>query len=139
MVHRTPARVQAEQLGYRNLQKRVRWLEEVVRRKSGLSVSELPTGTPVDGEGKARLAADNLLQPPYSFLQIFQLVSGNGGASDLSIDVSQARSKRVSTACDFCRKRKKKCDFRYPNCSSSHRTRFCKFSSWSRGTEALAT
>jgi hypothetical protein len=34
-----------------NLQKRVRWLEEVVRRKSGLSVAELATGTPVDGEG----------------------------------------------------------------------------------------
>ncbi|KAG0160774.1 hypothetical protein PDIDSM_8304 [Penicillium digitatum] len=34
-----------------NLQKRVRWLEEVVRRKSGLSVAELPTGTPVDSEG----------------------------------------------------------------------------------------
>ncbi|CAP86880.1 Pc20g15510 [Penicillium rubens Wisconsin 54-1255] len=38
-----------------------------------------------------------------------------------SIDVSQARSKRVSTACDFCRKRKKKCDFRYPNCSACTR------------------
>ncbi|KAJ5123817.1 uncharacterized protein N7515_007642 [Penicillium bovifimosum] len=34
-----------------NLQKRVRWLEEVVKRKSGLSVAELPTGTPVEGEG----------------------------------------------------------------------------------------
>jgi hypothetical protein len=34
-----------------NLQKRVRWLEEVVQRKSGLSVAELPTGAPVDGEG----------------------------------------------------------------------------------------
>ncbi|KAJ5569515.1 uncharacterized protein N7459_008945 [Penicillium hispanicum] len=34
-----------------NLQKRVRWLEELVRRKSGISVAELPTGTPVDGEG----------------------------------------------------------------------------------------
>ncbi|KAJ5243492.1 uncharacterized protein N7469_001819 [Penicillium citrinum] len=32
-----------------------------------------------------------------------------------------ARSKRVSTACDFCRKRKKKCDFRYPNCSACTR------------------
>lgn len=32
-----------------------------------------------------------------------------------------ARSKRVSTACDFCRKRKKKCDFRYPNCSACSR------------------
>ncbi|KAL3249253.1 hypothetical protein ABHI18_011714 [Aspergillus niger] len=31
------------------------------------------------------------------------------------------RSKRVSTACDFCRKRKKKCDFRYPNCSACTR------------------
>ncbi|KAE8356990.1 guanine deaminase [Aspergillus coremiiformis] len=31
------------------------------------------------------------------------------------------RSKRVSTACDFCRKRKKKCDFRYPNCSACSR------------------
>ncbi|KAJ5112802.1 hypothetical protein N7532_000847 [Penicillium argentinense] len=34
-----------------NLQKRVRWLEEVVRRKSGISVVDLATGTPVDGEG----------------------------------------------------------------------------------------
>lgn len=34
---------------------------------------------------------------------------------------SSARSKRVSTACDFCRKRKKKCDFRYPNCSACTR------------------
>ena len=34
---------------------------------------------------------------------------------------SIARSKRVSTACDFCRKRKKKCDFRYPNCSACTR------------------
>lgn len=32
-----------------------------------------------------------------------------------------ARSKRVATACDFCRKRKKKCDFRYPNCSACSR------------------
>jgi hypothetical protein len=32
-----------------------------------------------------------------------------------------ARSKRVSTACDFCRRRKKKCDFRYPNCSACSR------------------
>lgn len=31
------------------------------------------------------------------------------------------RTKRVSTACDFCRKRKKKCDFRYPNCSACTR------------------
>ncbi|KAL4924225.1 putative C6 transcription factor [Aspergillus undulatus] len=31
------------------------------------------------------------------------------------------RPKRVSTACDFCRKRKKKCDFRYPNCSACTR------------------
>lgn len=37
-------------------------------------------------------------------------------------DTSPAsRSKRVSTACDFCRKRKKKCDFRYPNCSACSR------------------
>ncbi|KAJ5215373.1 uncharacterized protein N7498_001780 [Penicillium cinerascens] len=34
-----------------NLQKRVRWLEEVVRRKSGIAVAEMSTGTPVDGEG----------------------------------------------------------------------------------------
>lgn len=34
---------------------------------------------------------------------------------------SISRSKRVSTACDFCRKRKKKCDFRYPNCSACTR------------------
>lgn len=32
-----------------------------------------------------------------------------------------SRSKRVSTACDFCRQRKKKCDFRYPNCSACTR------------------
>ncbi|KAL2830528.1 fungal-specific transcription factor domain-containing protein [Aspergillus cavernicola] len=32
-----------------------------------------------------------------------------------------SRPKRVSTACDFCRKRKKKCDFRYPNCSACTR------------------
>lgn len=35
--------------------------------------------------------------------------------------LSLSRSKRVSTACDFCRKRKKKCDFRYPNCSACTR------------------
>ncbi|CAG7968775.1 unnamed protein product [Penicillium salamii] len=34
---------------------------------------------------------------------------------------SPSRSKRVSTACDFCRRRKKKCDFRYPNCSACTR------------------
>ncbi|KAL3455889.1 fungal-specific transcription factor domain-containing protein [Aspergillus heterothallicus] len=34
---------------------------------------------------------------------------------------SSSRPKRVSTACDFCRKRKKKCDFRYPNCSACTR------------------
>lgn len=33
------------------LQKRVQWLEEVVRRKVGVSVADLATGTPVDGEG----------------------------------------------------------------------------------------
>ena len=38
-----------------------------------------------------------------------------------TIDASPSRSKRVSTACDFCRKRKKKCDFRYPNCSACTR------------------
>lgn len=36
-------------------------------------------------------------------------------------DTQQTRSKRVSTACEFCRKRKKKCDFRYPNCSACTR------------------
>ncbi|KAL1868380.1 hypothetical protein Plec18167_008306 [Paecilomyces lecythidis] len=36
-------------------------------------------------------------------------------------DAQQSRSKRVSTACEFCRKRKKKCDFRYPNCSACTR------------------
>ncbi|KAJ6155230.1 hypothetical protein N7470_005796 [Penicillium chermesinum] len=35
--------------------------------------------------------------------------------------LAASRSKRVSTACDFCRKRKKKCDFRYPNCSACSR------------------
>lgn len=35
--------------------------------------------------------------------------------------IAASRSKRVSTACDFCRKRKKKCDFRYPNCSACSR------------------
>ncbi|RHZ61281.1 hypothetical protein CDV55_101983 [Aspergillus turcosus] len=34
---------------------------------------------------------------------------------------SHGRPKRVSTACDFCRRRKKKCDFRYPNCSACTR------------------
>ncbi|KAL3479293.1 fungal-specific transcription factor domain-containing protein [Aspergillus californicus] len=34
---------------------------------------------------------------------------------------ASSRPKRVSTACDFCRKRKKKCDFRYPNCSACTR------------------
>lgn len=43
-------------------------------------------------------------------------------SSSASVPVSSvARSKRVSTACDFCRKRKKKCDFRYPNCSACTR------------------
>ncbi|KAJ6030878.1 uncharacterized protein N7446_000055 [Penicillium canescens] len=37
------------------------------------------------------------------------------------VESSPSRSKRVSTACDFCRKRKKKCDFRYPNCSACTR------------------
>lgn len=45
----TTASVPRDQL--ENLQKRVQWLEEVVRRKSGISVAELATGTPVDGEG----------------------------------------------------------------------------------------
>lgn len=43
-------------------------------------------------------------------------------SSSISVPTaSVARSKRVSTACDFCRKRKKKCDFRYPNCSACTR------------------
>ncbi|KAJ5081952.1 hypothetical protein NUU61_010216 [Penicillium alfredii] len=41
--------------------------------------------------------------------------------SEPSSDAHLARTKRVSTACDFCRKRKKKCDFRYPNCSACTR------------------
>jgi hypothetical protein len=36
-------------------------------------------------------------------------------------DGSGSKSKRVSTACEFCRKRKKKCDFRYPNCTACTR------------------
>ncbi|OKL60979.1 hypothetical protein UA08_03293 [Talaromyces atroroseus] len=36
-------------------------------------------------------------------------------------DTHVSKSKRVSTACEFCRKRKKKCDFRYPNCSACTR------------------
>ncbi|KAL4779151.1 fungal-specific transcription factor domain-containing protein [Aspergillus varians] len=35
--------------------------------------------------------------------------------------LASSRPKRVSTACDFCRKRKKRCDFRYPNCSACTR------------------
>ena len=34
---------------------------------------------------------------------------------------NNTKPKRVSTACEFCRKRKKKCDFRYPNCSACTR------------------
>lgn len=45
--------------------------------------------------------------------------SGSGADSS----APAARNKRVSTACDFCRKRKKKCDFRYPNCSACTRAR----------------
>ena len=45
----TTASVPRDQL--ENLQKRVQWLEEIVRRKSGISVADLATGTPVDGEG----------------------------------------------------------------------------------------
>ena len=40
---------------------------------------------------------------------------------DIASSTPALRSKRVSTACDFCRKRKKKCDFRYPNCSACTR------------------
>jgi Fungal specific transcription factor domain/Fungal Zn(2)-Cys(6) binuclear cluster domain len=36
-------------------------------------------------------------------------------------DAHVSKSKRVSTACEFCRKRKKKCDFQYPNCSACTR------------------
>ncbi|CRG90889.1 Protein STB5 [Talaromyces islandicus] len=36
-------------------------------------------------------------------------------------DGANSKTKRVSTACEFCRKRKKKCDFRYPNCTACTR------------------
>ncbi|KAI9925289.1 hypothetical protein ASPWEDRAFT_176884 [Aspergillus wentii DTO 134E9] len=51
------------------------------------------------------------------------LHSSSTGSSSISSAsaAAVARSKRVSTACDFCRKRKKKCDFRYPNCSACTR------------------
>ncbi|KAL4898142.1 hypothetical protein BDV59DRAFT_190057 [Aspergillus ambiguus] len=42
-------------------------------------------------------------------------------SSPSNTTTAHARTKRVSTACDFCRKRKKKCDFRYPNCSACTR------------------
>lgn len=43
------------------------------------------------------------------------------GAAGNDRDGHVSKSKRVSTACEFCRKRKKKCDFRYPNCSACTR------------------
>lgn len=46
-------------------------------------------------------------------------------SSSASSSSPAVRTKRVSTACDFCRKRKKKCDFRYPNCSACSRAGVC--------------
>lgn len=43
------------------------------------------------------------------------------GNPEVDRDAHVSKSKRVSTACEFCRKRKKKCDFRYPNCSACTR------------------
>lgn len=57
-----------------NLQKRVRWLEDIVRRKSGLSMAELPTGTPVDGEGD-----------PDWWYQVPTMIATGGNRPGLSI------------------------------------------------------
>ncbi|KAF9893301.1 hypothetical protein FE257_011731 [Aspergillus nanangensis] len=53
--------------------------------------------------------------PPSSYLLPPHL------PASVTTNSTPVRSKRVSTACDFCRKRKKKCDFRYPNCSACTR------------------
>ncbi|CAL5869898.1 uncharacterized protein PFLUO_LOCUS4131 [Penicillium psychrofluorescens] len=66
-----------------------------------------------DQLGKFRLDSNNPPSLPSSWSHL--------PAPDSPLDSSPARSKRVSTACDFCRKRKKKCDFRYPNCSACTR------------------
>ncbi|KAJ5784251.1 uncharacterized protein N7503_009463 [Penicillium pulvis] len=57
-----------------NLQKRVQWLEEVVRRKSGISVTDLATGTPVDGEGD-----------PNWWYQVPAMIATGGRSSAASI------------------------------------------------------
>lgn len=54
-------------------------------------------------------------------IQNVPITSYHQSSSSSVSAASVARSKRVSTACDFCRKRKKKCDFRYPNCSACTR------------------
>lgn len=51
----------------------------------------------------------------------FRLESTSETASRATVDGPRARSKRVATACELCRRRKKKCDFRYPNCSACER------------------
>lgn len=59
---------------------------------------------------------------PLQQLQLQQLHQCQPQTPTSQSSVTASRSsKRVSTACDFCRKRKKKCDFRYPNCSACTR------------------
>ncbi|KAJ5150314.1 hypothetical protein N7448_001892 [Penicillium atrosanguineum] len=69
-----------------------------------------------DQLGKFRLDSIGPSAPPVWSHPALESTPIPDGASTPS-----SRSKRVSTACDFCRKRKKKCDFRYPNCTACTR------------------
>lgn len=66
------------------LQKRVEWLEDVVRRLTGLDVSSIPTGSPVDGDGVA-------------WFHVPDLISSRGGAGR-SIDDLAAAAASSSAA-----------------------------------------
>ncbi|KAJ5729540.1 uncharacterized protein N7483_004048 [Penicillium malachiteum] len=74
-----------------------------------------------DQLGKFRLDSVGSAPAAWSQSTLQAPIEPASASADLIASTPASRSKRVSTACDFCRKRKKKCDFRYPNCSACSR------------------
>jgi hypothetical protein len=74
-----------------------------------------------DQLGKFRLESTSMTGPTPAWSHAPDSSTSTPDLSHANSHSAAARSKRVSTACDFCRKRKKKCDFRYPNCSACTR------------------
>lgn len=72
-----------------------------------------------DQLGKFRL--ESMGPSPTAWSQSTVQPPADPVSAALVASTAASRTKRVSTACDFCRKRKKKCDFRYPNCSACSR------------------